>query len=89
MYEVLREARDYASQQVAQENNFHIAECFALKFQEEYNPGQLILRKQHLVNVYVLLREGPAPPPRKMLTTEDAIDHYLQGHRNKEISHTW
>ena len=89
MYECLREAREYAISQGQNGSNFHVAECFALKFQQCYQPGNLITRKQDLVNIYVLLREGPAPPPRKLLTTEDAIDHYVQVHRNKEISHTW
>jgi len=56
MYETLREAREYASQQVDNEYNFHIAECFALKYQQEYQPGMNILRKQDLTNVYVLFR---------------------------------
>jgi len=89
MYEVLREAKDFASREVSNPSNMHVAECFALKYQDCYHPGQGILRKQNLTNVYVLLREGPAPPPRKMLTTEDAVEHYLQVHRDKEISHTW
>ena len=89
LYEVLREAQDYVSQKAENSNNFHVAECFSIHYQNEYKPGQMILRKQHMVNVYVLLREGPAPPPRKLLTTEDAIDHYVQVHRSKEITHSW
>jgi len=89
MYEVLREARDFATKRAPSANTFHIAECWATVLNREYRHGYAILRKRDLTNIYVLLREGPPPAEREKLTTEDAIDHYLQGHREKEIPLTW
>ena len=103
MYEILREARDFASKRAPSASTFHIAECWATILNREYRHGYAILRfclitnffikkvfrKRDLTNIYVLLREGPPPAERKKLTTEDAIDHYLQGHREKEIPFTW
>ncbi|CAG5107470.1 Oidioi.mRNA.OKI2018_I69.chr1.g3342.t1.cds [Oikopleura dioica] len=88
MYEILREARDFASKRAPSASTFHIAECWATILNREYRHGYAILRKRDLTNIYVLLREGPPPPERTKLTTEDAIDHYLQGHREKEIPFT-
>jgi len=103
MYEVLREARDFASKRAPSANTFHIAECWATVLNREYRHGYAILRlfwliifllilftrKRDLTNIYVLLCEGPPPAEREKLTTEDAIDHYLEGHREKEIPLTW
>merc|ERR1711953_194946 len=86
VYETLRDAQIYASYEVEYAQNMHVGECFAVQHHMAWD-GQN--KKTEMMNIYVLLREGPAPPNRSPLKTEDAIDYYLELHRNKTVPGLW
>ena len=45
MYEILKEAQDYAAKEVEFPDNMHIAECFSIEFKTEFMPIQTIISK--------------------------------------------
>ena len=88
VYEMLREGLDYAAKELEFPLNMHVAECFAVSFDIQVT-AMGGMQKQYISNIYVLLREGPAPENRPALTTNDAAEHYLDLHRNKKVPMLW
>ena len=52
MYEILKEAQDYAAKEVEFPDNMHIAECFSIEFKTEFMPVGATISK---VKLYILV----------------------------------
>ena len=60
MYEILKEAQDYAAKEVEFPDNMHIAECFSIEFKTEFMPLGATISKVKLIPLEAVKKRQPS-----------------------------
>lgn len=91
--DVLKEAQEIAvrDNNVEFKSNMHVVLSFTnesgnIKFIRQHARSRDYINRMRFVNYYCMLREGPAPPLRPLLTSDQAADMYIDELRHRTIA---